>query len=72
MPDVIDDLKGKKFLQIRTLAHRWDCSTSTIYDMISKGLLRAWHPEGKAGCKGVKIDVGSIVSLEESGYLDVG
>lgn len=66
-----NDLKGKRFMQIRKLANRWDCSTQRIYDLASKGVLRLWHPEGKVGCKGVMIDVKSIIAAEEGGFLDV-
>jgi hypothetical protein len=59
----------KKFCQIRTVADRWDCSMDRIYDCLSKGLLKAWHPEGKPGRKGVMIDVASVLEVEERGYL---
>lgn len=65
-----DDLKGKRFLQIRSLAHRWDMSTDRIYDLLSKEVLRPWHPEGKTGCRGVMIDVKSIIETEEGGFLN--
>ena len=65
-----DDLKGKRFLRISNLAHRWDCGTSRIYDLVSKGHLRPWHPEGKSGCKGLMIEVHSILQAEERGFLD--
>ena len=66
-----DDLAGKRFLQVRNLANRWDCSTRRIYDLVSKGYLRPWHPEGKSGCKGLMIEVKSVVNAEERGFLDV-
>ena len=66
-----NDLKGKKFMQVRKLAHRWDCGTTRIYDLVSKGLLRPWHPEGKSGCKGVLIEVQSILAAEKAGYLNI-
>jgi len=66
-----DDLKGKRFLRVGNLAHRWDCGTTRIYDLVSKGYLKAWHPERKTGCKGLMIDVGSIVKVEEEGYVDI-
>ena len=66
-----DELKGKRFFQVRKLAHRWDCSTRRIYDLISKGVLRPWHPEGKTGCKGLMVEVRSILQAEEAGFLDI-
>jgi len=72
MTNFIDDeLKGKRFLQVKKLANRWDCSTRRIYDLISKGYLRPWHPEGKAGCKGLMVEVSSILKAEKSGFLDI-
>jgi hypothetical protein len=62
----------KKFCQIRTLAERWDCSTSRIYDLMSKKVLRPWHPEGQVGRRGVMIDVASVIEVEQRGYVDVG
>ena len=67
-----DELKGKKFLQVRKLAHRWDMSTNRVYDLISKGVLRPWHPEGKSGCKGLLVEVRSILKAEEDGFLEIG
>lgn len=67
-----ESLKGKKFLRIQSLAYRWDCGTTRIYDLVSKGVLRPWHPEGKSGCKGLMIDVGSILDAEKNGFLDIG
>ena len=67
----MDDLKGKRFLRVANLAFRWDCGTRRIYDLVSKGVLRPWHPEGKANCKGLMIEVKSIVDTEERGFLDV-
>jgi len=65
----MDDLKGKRFLQIRNLATRWDCSTDRIYNLISKDILRPWHPEGKAGCRGLMVEVKSIIEAEERGFF---
>lgn len=62
----------KRFCQIRTLADRWDCSTDRIYDCLSKGLLRAWHPEGKVGGRGVMIEVESVLQVEQQGYIIMG
>ena len=67
-----EDLKGKKFLRVQSLAMRWDCSTRRIYDLISKGYLRPWHPEGKSNCKGLMVEVKSILNTEAAGYLDIG
>ncbi len=60
----------KKFCQIRTLAQRWDSSTDRIYDLLSKGVLRAFHPEGKVGGKGLLIEVASVLAVEETGMID--
>lgn len=62
----------KKFCQIRTLAHRWDCSTDRIYDLISKGRLKVWHPEGNSGCRGMLVDVRSVLKVEREGYISYG
>jgi len=59
----------RKFCQIRNLAVRWDCSTDRIKDLVSKGILVAWHPEGKTAAKGVMIDVQSVLKAEEKGVL---
>lgn len=67
-----DGLRGKKFLRVKNLAHRWDCGTARIYDLASKGVLRLWHPEGKSGCKGVLVDVQSILAAEKAGYIKYG
>lgn len=63
--------EDKKFCQIRTLAERWDSSTSRIYDLVSKGFLKPWHPEGKAGQRGMMIDVKSVLDVESRGYVDL-
>lgn len=62
----------KKFCQIRTVADRWDCSTDRIYDCLSKGLLRAWHPEKLVGKRGVLIEVESVLQVEQEGYIIMG
>jgi hypothetical protein len=54
----------KKFCRISTLADRWDCSRERIYDLISKNVIRAWHPEGLVGVKGILIDVSDIIKAE--------
>lgn len=59
----------KKFVQIRTLAERWDSSTDRIYDLLSKGILKPWHPEAKVGHKGIMIEVQSVLEVEERGYI---
>jgi len=60
----------KQFVQIRTLMHRWDCSRDLILDLISRGELVAWHPRGQVGQKGVRIQVDSVLSVEQNGYID--
>ena len=60
----------KKYCQFRTLMHRWDCSANMIRELVSKGKLRLWHPEGKSDRKGIKIDVSSVLIVEQNGYLD--
>lgn len=60
----------KKFVQITTLAERWDCSRDRIYDLLSKKIIKAWHPENKTSCRGVLIDVGSVLEVEQAGYVD--
>jgi hypothetical protein len=62
----------KKFVQIRTLAERWDSSTDRIYDLLSKEVLRPWHPEGKAGGRGLLIEVASILEVERKGFVKIG
>lgn len=59
----------KRFCRISTLAERWDCSTRRIYDLLSKGVIRAWHPEGKIGTKGVMIEVRSVIQVEENNQV---
>lgn len=61
----------KKFCQIRTLAERWDSSTDRIYDLLSKKRLRAWHPDGAIGRKGLLIEVQSVIELEQAGYVEL-
>ena len=58
----------KKFCQVRTLAERWDCSAGRIYDLMSKGVLKAWHPEKKTSGKGVMAEVASALEAERGGY----
>jgi hypothetical protein len=60
----------KKFVQITTLCERWDISRDRIYDLLSKRVIRAWHPEKKTSCRGVLIDVTSVLQVEASGYVD--
>lgn len=60
----------KKFVQIRTLCQRWDCSANYIRRLISIGLLKMWHPEGTLQTKGLKIEVTSILEVEKNGYID--
>lgn len=60
----------KKFCQFRTLMHRWDCSANQIRELVSKGRLLLWHPEGYSNRKGIKIDVESVLEVEKNGYLE--
>lgn len=59
----------KKYCRISTLEGRWDCSKDLIYDLISKKVLKPWHPEGQIGKKGIRIDVQSVLEAEQKGYL---
>lgn len=61
----------KRFCQIRTLSERWDVSTDRIYDLVTKGTLRAWHPEGRIGNKGLLVCVQSVLAVEARGYIDL-
>ena len=63
--------EDKKFCQVRTLAQRWDCSTDRIYDLLRRGALVAFHPEGRIGTKGLLISVQSVVAVEINGVLDM-
>ena len=49
--------------------HRWDCSRSFIYDMVSKGRLKLWHPDGVTGKKGIKIEVEGVLLIEAKGRI---
>jgi len=59
----------KKFCRVDTLAARWDCSKDHVYELVSKGVLKTWHPEGLATRKGMLIDVQSVLTCEEEGML---
>lgn len=61
----------KKFVQIRTLADRWDYKTcDPIYALIEEGKIRAWAPSGKAGTRALRIDVESVLAFEKNGYIE--
>mgnify|MGYP000952682887 CR=1 FL=1 len=66
------EFEKKRFCQIRTLADRWDSSPDRILDLVSKGALRAWHPEGKVGCRGIMIEVRSVLEVEKKGFVHIG
>jgi len=59
----------KKFCKIKELSERWSCSADRIYYLISVGVLRAWHPEGKEKVQGTLIDVSSVLEAEKKNYL---
>lgn len=63
------EFESKKFCRISTLGARWDMSTRRIYDLLSKGVISAWHPEGLIGVRGVMIDVRSVLIAEERGRV---
>jgi|GEM_PF-2656853 len=60
-----------KFCQFGTLAARWDCSTIRLIELCSKGVLRAWHPEGKAHAKGRLIEVAGVLKAEAAGFIEI-
>lgn len=60
----------KKFCRVSTLAQRWDCSTRTIYRLIEREILQAFHPEAEIGSKGLRISVESAIQAESRGKLD--
>lgn len=62
--------EDKKFCKISTLAERWDCSPRTIYRLLEKEVLTAFHPESSVGTKGIRVDVGSILAAEQNGVLN--
>lgn len=66
---IVMRFEDKKFCQIRTLTDRWDCSRDRIYGLLSKGVLKAWHPEGHVGVRGVMIEVQSVLRVEASGEV---
>lgn len=61
----------KKFVRASTLMQRWDCSVDLVRELASKGVIRLWHPEGKEGSRGMRVDVASVLEAEKRGYLDV-
>ncbi len=63
--------EDKKFCQIRTLCQRWDCSPDYVMELVSKGRIRLWHPEGREDAKGRRLDVASILEAENRGYLTI-
>jgi hypothetical protein len=48
---------------------RWDCGRVYIYELINKGMLTLWHPDGEQHSKGIRILVVSILELEEKGII---
>jgi len=60
----------KKFCRISTLAERWDCSTRRIYQLIEKGVLRPFHPEGRIGIKGIMVEVRAVLEIEGRETID--
>lgn len=63
--------EDKKFVRISRLMERWDCSEDLIRQLISKGTLVEWHPEGRDAAKGKRIDVASVLRVETRGYLNI-
>ena len=59
----------KKFCRVSTLAERWDCSTRTIYRLLERNVLQAFHPESAIGAKGLRISVESVVKVESTGNI---
>lgn len=60
----------KKYCRVSTLAERWDCSSRTIYRLLERNVLQAFHPEGIVGSKGLKIAVESVLQAEQTGKLN--
>jgi hypothetical protein len=63
------NFEDKKFCKLQTLMERWDCSRDLILDLVSKQLLKPWHPKGEVGQKGLRIDVASVLNVEKNGYI---
>ena len=59
----------KKFVKASTLMQRWDCSVDLVRELASKGVIRLWHPEGKEGARGIRVDVASVLEAERKGYI---
>ena len=62
--------EDKKFCRISTLAERWDCSTRRIYQLIERGVLRPFHPEGRVGTKGIMVEVKCVLEIESRELVD--
>jgi len=59
----------KKYAKVSTLMARWDCSVDLVRELASKGVIRLWHPEGREGARGLRVDVASVLEAESRGYL---
>jgi len=59
----------KKFARVSTLMARWECSVDLVRELASKGVIKLWHPEGKEGARGMRVDVASVLEAERRGYL---
>lgn len=59
----------KKFARVSTLMARWECSVDLVRELASKGVIKLWHPEGKEGTRGLRVDVASVLEAENKGYI---
>lgn len=60
----------KKYYRVEEVAFMFSLSKSYIYDLVQRGRLQAWHPEGSVGSRGLRITAESVTIFEQQGKID--
>lgn len=60
----------KKYMTVPEVAEYFSLSRSYIYEMVQLGRLKAWHPDGIAGSRGLRVSVESVQDFEQAGLLN--
>ncbi len=59
----------KRYMTVTDVARYFSFSKSYVYELIQRGKLEVFHPDGEIGSRGLRILSESVQRLEQSGRI---
>lgn len=60
----------KKYMTVPEVAQYFSLSRSYVYELVQLGRLKAWHPDGVVGSRGLRVTVESVQAFEQAGLIN--